>query len=257
MTMVFFVDYHDTVFQLEQSYAYVQRHYNAEVNYMKLQQQEEPRCGDFACFSGEEFVDLYNRIDEQRLEVYEVPVTFDDELLNTYVNNFAQGKGYLLRSFADTSRLVPFNGLQTLPEVRDAYNRLKDEMLQEGIALHFVSGFRDLENQKRIFFSKFDMENPENILTGKYDDELALVLERSALPGYSKHHSGYAVDFGCGNDYLVFEFAETDCYEWMSHNNFERIKKHGFIPSYPEGVMYQGPNPEPWEYVWVGSEVLR
>ena len=258
MTLVFFVEYHNGTLRLEHYFSFVQRQSDIEFNTLRSKRvQEAPRCGEFLCFSGEEFVELYNQIDAQRLNVDSVPVTFEDQMLNTYVNNFAQGRGYLLRSFADSSRLVLFNGLQTLPEVRNAYNALKDEMLKQGIALHFVSGYRDLENQRRIFLSKLDIEQPNDILTGAYDEQLAKVLERSALPGYSKHHSGYAVDFGCGNDYLVFEFAETECYQWMSQNNFEPIKKYGFIPSYPEDVMYQGPNPEPWEYVYVGTDYLK
>ena len=74
---------------------------------------------------------------------------------------------------------------------------------------------------------------------------------------HKKHHSGFAVDFGCGNDYLVYEFASTDCYAWMSKNNFENTKKHGFIPSYPTDAANQGPDPEPWEFVWVPVERIR
>jgi len=33
-------------------------------------------------------------------------------------------------------------------------------------------------------------------------------------------------------------------------------KRFGFIPSYPENSGKQGPEPEPWEYVWVGEDVL-
>jgi LAS superfamily LD-carboxypeptidase LdcB len=130
-------------------------------------------------------------------------------------------------------------------------------MLKQNIRLHLVSGHRSASDQRRIFIDKMDISEPATIISGIHDEAIEQILARSALPGFSKHHSGYAVDFGCGNDYLVYSFAETECYEWMSDNNFESIKKYGFIPSYPDGVENQGPNPEPWEYVWVGSDFLE
>ncbi len=29
------------------------------------------------------------------------------------------------------------------------------------------------------------------------------------------------------------------------------------MPSYPDDVEDQGPNPEPWEFVWVGTGLIR
>ena len=94
-------------------------------------------------------------------------------------------------------------------------------------------------------------------MTGIYDEKINEVLTVSSIPGYSKHHSGYAADFGCGNDYLVYSFAETECYEWLSADNFKNSRMYGFIPSYPNNGGVQGPDPEPWEFVWVGSELLK
>ena len=208
-------------------------------------------------FSGQEFVELYNSLDVERINEELSQQIFENKDVDDYVKAFAESLGYQKRSFIDQNELVDFSGIQTLPEIRDAYVALRNEMLEDDIGLHLVSGYRGFEGQKNIFFKKLGIANTDDIPSGVYDKELGIVLERSALPGYSKHHSAYAVDFGCGNKYLVFEFAETECYQWMSQNNFEPIKKHGFVPSYPEDVSYQGPNPEPWEYVWVGMEQLR
>src|SRR5690606_18867165 len=117
--------------------------------------------------------------------------------------------------------------------------------------------YRSFEAQRDLFLQKLPTFDVALLVKGTYDQDLNEVFERSAPPGYSKHHTGYAVDFGCGNSYLVYEFIETDCYAWMSENNFERIKKYGFIPSYPNDVEYLGPNPEPWEYVWVDPALLK
>ena len=108
-----------------------------------------------------------------------------------------------------------------------------------------------------MFTEKLDIDNPQEILDGVHDALLDNVLSRSAVPGFSKHHSGYAVDFGCGDNRLVFSFATTPCYQWLSADNFRNARRHGFIPSYPEGDLKQGPNPEPWEYVWIGELAMQ
>ncbi len=134
---------------------------------------------------------------------------------------------------------------------------MRNEMKKNNISLHFVSGYRGADLQKNIFLRKLGNIDTSKILSGLYDKKIDKVLTRSSIPGYSKHHSGYTVDFGCGNDYLVYSFAKTDCYKWMSENNFENTKRFGFIPSYPEGVGRQGPEPEPWEFVWVGVKNIE
>lgn len=60
------------------------------------------------------------------------------------------------------------------------------------------------------------------------------------------------MDFGCNSDNLV-NFKTTSCFTWISKNNYENAKRFGIIPSYPSGASNQGPNPEEWEYVWVGE----
>ncbi len=214
-------------------------------------------CGDFVCFSGDEFVDLYNRFEQAAGMDSFAQSIFGDQEIDLYLENAAVRRGYQRRGFADSSDLISYYSLQTRREVRDAYISLRNEMSEEGIQLHFVSGYRSADSQRSIFLSKFNPADVSLIISGVYDQELDDVLALSALPGYSKHHSGYAVDFGCGNDYLVYAFAETECYSYLSANNFENAKRFGFIPSYPEGVQGQGPNPEPWEYVWVGRENIR
>ena len=39
------------------------------------------------------------------------------------------------------------------------------------------------------------------------------ILEISSAPGYSKHHTGKAVDLSCGDYYgLTQSFSKTSCY---------------------------------------------
>ena len=51
-------------------------------------------------------------------------------------------------------------------------------------------------------------------------------------------------------------FGSTPAFAWIAANNYENAKRFGFVPSYPPDATSQGPNPEPWEYVFVGDDVL-
>lgn len=218
---------------------------------------QRSRCGNFFCYSSLDFLEIYNDFERnQNLDFLNKYIYQVDEV-DDYIKQKAVARGYQKRGFANEAELVWFENVQTRSEVKNAYIALRNEMLAEGIRLHFVSGYRSSSSQRYIFKDKMENINTGNIPSGVHDAKLDEVLSRSAIPSYSKHHSGYAVDFGCGNNYLVFSFAETECYQWMSANNFENSKKHGFIPSYPENVALQGPNPEPWEFVWVGIESLK
>lgn len=214
-------------------------------------------CGDFPCYSPQEFIDIYNRFEQERGLPFLAKYIYNNVEADEHLRILAEKRGYQRRSFADESELVSLESHRTQQEVRNAYIAMRDDMANYGIRLHFVSGYRSSTDQRGIFTDKLGLIDLHDIAEGAYDEDIDTVMTVSALPAYSKHHSGYAVDFACGNDYLVYEFAETSCYLWMSQNNFENTKRYGFIPSYPYGVDKQGPNPEPWEFVWVGSDYLK
>ncbi len=77
-----------------------------------------------------------------------------------------------------------------------------------------------------------------------------------SLPGTSKHHAGYALDFRYPSG-TFGEFRSTPDYAWLAADNFAVPKRHGLIPSYPDDAESQGPNPEPWEFVWVGTGLIH
>jgi LAS superfamily LD-carboxypeptidase LdcB len=51
-------------------------------------------------------------------------------------------------------------------------------------------------------------------------------------------------------------FEQSVCFGWLSKGNYKNAKSNGWIPSYPDGAKKQGPDPESWEYVWVGKQNL-
>jgi zinc D-Ala-D-Ala carboxypeptidase len=73
----------------------------------------------------------------------------------------------------------------------------------------------------------------------------------SAPPGYSEHHTGYAVDIGDGSlpaTDLEVSFETTPAFKWLqkkaAHYNFEL----SFPKNNPQGVSY-----EPWHWRFVGD----
>lgn len=110
--------------------------------------------------------------------------------------------------------------------------------------------------QRQLFLSRLRASgvSTAQIANGQADSQIVTVLSQAAIPGYSRHHTGYTVDFVCANGTQTFE--TTTCFKWLSADNYLNAKKYGWIPSYPDGANQQGPEPEPWEYVWVGVPTL-
>ncbi len=111
-------------------------------------------------------------------------------------------------------------------------------------------------DQNEIFAARLGKITPAKIIDGSSDDKIREILKTTAPPGYSRHHSGYTVDLACDSDPGVL-FENSKCFEWISRDNYINIKKFGWIPSYPEGIKNQGPEPESWEYVWVGLSAVK
>jgi len=112
----------------------------------------------------------------------------------------------------------------------------------DGIALVLTSAHRDPRAQRALFRSR---------LGGRTSDAaIAAVLATAAPPGYSKHHSGYAIDVGQAG--TSGSFATTAAYRWLAADDFVHARDHGWVPSFPAGGTDMGPDPEAWEFVWVG-----
>jgi len=103
----------------------------------------------------------------------------------------------------------------------------------DGVALRIASAFRSIERQAEIVRAK--------LARGL---SLDAILEVSAPPGYSEHHTGRAVDVTTdGVRPLEIEFATTDAFRWLSR----RAGEFGFLLSYPAGNGH-GYAYEPWHW---------
>ena len=205
---------------------------------------------EFPTYTGDEFKALYDHAVMHELPNLTQPsgqqsVTGDSEL-DARIWSIAFQRGYELRPVAAGS-LGSADGVTMQPQAAAAWVRLKAAAREAGLKFVVSSAYRSPSTQRTQFLSK---------LKGTSDDAIAATLVWYSVPGTSKHHSGYALDFRYSNG-TFGEFRSTPDYEWLAKDNFYNAKRFGFIPSYPDDVSAQGPNPEPWEFVWVGVELIR
>jgi D-alanyl-D-alanine carboxypeptidase len=110
-----------------------------------------------------------------------------------------------------------------------------------GVVLVPISGFRSANTQEQLFF---DIKAAR----GQVATKRASV---SAPPGYSEHHTGYAVDIGDGTvpaTNLNTTFEKTSAFNWLSANAARFSFEISFPKDNPQGVSY-----EPWHWRFVGD----
>ncbi len=191
---------------------------------------------------------------------------FGDPALNKIATDIAIARGFVKRSLVeDESKLMYFERYLVQKPMGEAISQLFREMRANGHPIVFLSGYRGIQEQSQVFGAEFSKQSfailgheatNQEILDRKADSVISKTLETVALPGYSRHHLGYTVDVTESGTYYK-DFERTGSYEWMSKDNFVNLKKYGIIPSYPKGVQDQGPEPESWEFVYVGTDILK
>lgn len=204
----------------------------------------------FPRYTGEQFQDLYEYAVGNTLPNLDAPnghyrVTGDDEL-DRRIWDAALARGYELRPTA-SGDLVSVSGVLMQPQAAEAWESLRAEARDAGMRFVVSSAYRSPASQRTQFLSK---------LNGTSESAIDATLRWYSVPGTSKHHAGYALDFRYAKG-TFGEFRSTPDYGWLAADNFAVPKRHGLVPSYPDDVESQGPNPEPWEFVWVGTGLIR
>lgn len=214
-------------------------------------------------FTGAEFKALYSSFAYPNTQALsEKPVITGNSVADEKIRQIAEEVGYKL-SAVPVSNIVKIDepGLTDddliQPLALIAWQDLKAAAGKENIPLQITSAYRSIEFQRALFLRRLADAGISifGIADGYSDGAVAGVLSRAAAPGYSRHHTGYTIDLAC-NGVGLESFKSTSCYAWLSNNNFENTKKFGWVPSYPEEAERQGPEPEPWEYIWVGTSSL-
>ena len=123
--------------------------------------------------------------------------------------------------------------------------KMRKDAKKDGIFLVFLSGYRSINLQEKIFYSLKSVRN-------QVATERARV---SAPPGYSEHSTGFAIDIGDftkpETDFEV-EFENTDAFKWLKKNAAKYHFKLSFNKN-NKSVDY-----EPWHWRYEGSiEALK
>ncbi len=115
----------------------------------------------------------------------------------------------------------------------------------DGVWLVPTSGFRTIAEQRTLFNAQ---------IAAKGSPEAAALT--SAPPGYSEHHTGYAVDLTDGtlapSEDVSPAFAESSAYEWLLANANRFDFELSFAENNPQGIAY-----EPWHWRYIGSAAAQ
>mgnify|MGYP006356247849 FL=1 len=152
--------------------------------------------------------------------------------------------GHLPYNVAAESELAPVtadNSLKMRPAAARKFLEMQAAAKADGVNLTLLSAFRDVKTQNQLFFGVKE-QRVQNATKR---------AEVSAPPGYSEHHTGYAVDLGDGQvpaTNLEIDFAQTPAFRWLQQNAL----KYSFEMSFPPGNI-QGVSYEPWHWRFVGD----
>lgn len=210
--------------------------------------------------SGDQFKDLYLSVAYPNTqEIVDPPEITGDKAADDRIRIRAEARGYKLSRIPmgaiikvkNEPRLDDDDLLQ--PLAADAWYKLKDAARRDGFPISLLSAYRTPKYQQDLFVQRLLDKDVtiSQIGRGMADNAIDATLELTAVPGYSRHHTGYTIDLWCEDGST--SFLTSKCYKWISNNQYEKAMEYGWIPSYPDGATEQGPEPEPWEYVWVGN----
>ena len=118
-------------------------------------------------------------------------------------------------------------------DAAQAWREMTNQANADHICLMPFSGFRSYLHQRQLIRRKLEKGLP-----------LEVILTETAIPGFSEHHSGQAVDICAdGKFYLTEDFETTEAFLWLGEN----AARFGFQLSYPrsndKGIIY-----EPWHW---------
>lgn len=218
----------------------------------------KPMANGFIVFTGAEFAKLYDGFAYPNTQTIneQSPITGNEEA-DTRIRELAVARGYKLRSAPVTDNFVEVQKNMVLQQkAAQPYLDLKNSARNAGILLSLGDAYRSADDQRTIFLDRIKGIPLGSITARTADIQVNTVLEKTALPGYSRHHTGYTIDLICDSQPGV-KFEKSICFTWLSKDNYLNAKSYGWIPSYPEGTSNQGPEPESWEYVWVGLDALK
>lgn len=151
--------------------------------------------------------------------------------------------------FLDTIRLVSLindigDPIEVEEKAYEAYLRLQKDLLEnDGLQINIRTSYRSVQRQEEVFQKNLE----------KYGLEQA--KKYVAVPGYSEHHSGLAIDVTILKDgeypRARAEFLAMDDLYQIVH---KKLPRYGFILRYLKGKeAIHGYGYEPWHFRYIDS----
>ena len=124
-----------------------------------------------------------------------------------------------------------------------------NDMEQAGLEPLVCSSYRDYNRQMQLFNEQRDLYTQQGM---DAEEAYAAAMESIALPGYSEHETGLAVDIvSVSHQTLDEDFANTPEGQWLAANSAQ----YGFVVRYgADKQEITGMTYEPWHFRYVGQE---
>lgn len=135
-------------------------------------------------------------------------------------------------------------GLEMKADAYKAFKKMRKAARADGIKFKICSAYRTYSTQKWLY----------NNYLNTMGKELRDI--RSAYPGRSEHHTGYAIDLTCKSMgwTLSQDFAKSSEGKWVK----KHCAEYGFIIRYPKNKTdITGYDYEPWHLRYVGVDVAK
>jgi zinc D-Ala-D-Ala carboxypeptidase len=168
--------------------------------------------------------------------------------LSTYYQELGITPSHLLDIKLPLQAQAPFLALEVVEvdlegrpfiltkEAAVAWRKMRDVARAEGMAINPASGFRSYLYQKKLI--------EKQLASGKV---LKDILKATAVPGYSEHHTGRAIDICADVHVLEEEFHLTDTYRWLNKRAGQFKFRLSFPPDNQFGMIF-----EPWHWFYAG-----
>ena len=128
-------------------------------------------------------------------------------------------------------------GIKLNGEAYRAFKQMKSDMNKEGLDVLINEGYRSYSDQEEL------CDYYRNLYGDNY------VSKYVALPGFSEHQTGLAIDLSSTS---TRTFSNSKEYKWMLDNSY----RYGFILRYdPKLITETQFNSEPWHFRYVGSDI--
>ena len=148
---------------------------------------------------------------------------------------------YQEASFSELKPITSDGSLKLRTKAAEKFLEMQSNARASGVILVPISGFRPISQQESLFFE----------IKEQRAQAASKRAQVSAPPGYSEHHTGYAVDIGDGRapaTHLSPSFEQTAAYRWLAKNAAKYSFELSFTPNNLQGISY-----EPWHWRYVGD----